>query len=173
MLEAYYWTRTFKFSHRELELIELFLASDMFNLGRTAAYYTRHLHIQIQPFENAALICPRTAQIEEGRCLRAIAALAAIETARTEVLVHFDLNHTLTESLEAGHLRAAAEPLLLKMTSALVALKAKGLRIEIAISGSWDEGTAMRVRSNSICSPEDCIGRIATAAHCLYPDEVM
>jgi hypothetical protein len=90
MLECYYWTRTFKFSHHELCLLGPFLKTDGFGLGMIPAHYARRLQVQIQPLDFAFLL-PDTRLFEEERCCKAIEALGAIQTPRTEVVLEVDL----------------------------------------------------------------------------------
>jgi len=164
MLEAYYWTRVFKFSHRELDLLGPFLGSDVFGLGRIPLAYARRLHIQIRPFAYAAKRMREHDATEQQKCHQAIAALAAIRTARTEVMVQFDLEQDLLNRPASEPFPPEDERFLLKLIRDLIALKDRGLRIEIAFSGTWSGHSSTRVRSRSMCSPEECMVRMTKAA---------
>lgn len=164
MLEAYYWTRVFKFSHRELDLLGPFLRSDMFGLGRIPMLYARRLHIQIRPFAYAARRLREHDPTEQQKCHQAIATLATLRTARTEVIVQFDLEQDLLDCAAYEPFSAEDEEFLLKLIRDLIALKDRGLRIEIAFSGTWNGHSSTRVRSRSICSPEECMVRMTKAA---------
>ncbi|KAF2826655.1 hypothetical protein CC86DRAFT_259539, partial [Ophiobolus disseminans] len=83
MVEAYYWTRTFKFTHRELSLLAPFLSTDRFGLGMIPACYARRIQIQFQP--GIAVVS------EEKQYLQALEILGAMLTARTEVIIDIEL----------------------------------------------------------------------------------
>ncbi|KAH9874071.1 hypothetical protein IAQ61_004699 [Plenodomus lingam] len=164
MLEAYYWTRVFKFSHRELDLLTAFLGTDVFGLGRLPVIYARRLHIQLRPFAHAQR-SPKHDAKEQAKCRQAISALAAIQNARTEVVVQFDLaRHLLDGASSDEQFSAEDAAFLLLLVRDLIALKEKGLRVEILFSGTWNEHPSTRIRSMSICSPEECMVRVTKAA---------
>lgn len=165
MLETYYWTRVFKFSHRELDLLAPFLRTDVFGLGRLPVIYARRLHLQIRPFAHAARRMRAHDAAEQQKCHQAIAALAAISTPRTEVIVQFDLEQDLLDRAVSDPFPPEDERFLLKLMRDLIALKDRGLRIEIAFSGSWNGHSSTRIRSRSMCSPEECMMRMTKAAH--------
>lgn len=168
MLEAYYSTRVFKFSHRELDLLAPFLASDVFGLGRMPVLFARRLHIQLRPFA-AAHRPPKHNAIERQKCHQAIAALAAIRSARTEVVVQFDLAQDLPDN--DGNFSPEDAEFLLILVRGIIALKEKGLRIEIVFGGTWSEHPSARIRSRSVCSPEECMIRMTRASRHICLEE--
>ncbi|KAI8938589.1 hypothetical protein NX059_004465 [Plenodomus lindquistii] len=170
MLEAYYWTRVFKFSHRELDLLETFLRCDLFGLGTIAMIYARRLHIQLRPFAGAER-SPEHDTVEQQRCHRAIVALAAIQSARTEVVVQFNLDQGFLGCADYTRFSPEDENILFQVISDLITLKERGLHIEIVFSGTWNEHPSTRIRSRSICSPEECMVRLTGAAQQAYPGE--
>ncbi|KAH4410113.1 hypothetical protein HBH92_127860 [Parastagonospora nodorum] len=98
MLEAYYWTRTFKCSHRDLPFLGSFLNTDRYGLGMAPSAYIRRLQVQVQ------VECVPHAQSSEAQIftrktqLCAIQALSEVLTARTEV----DIDVVLPGDLQYG-----------------------------------------------------------------------
>lgn len=160
MLEAYYWTRTFSFSHRELSLLHTFLETDTTGLGRTPAIYARRLHLHIQPFVCSEPRSPETRRLKEQECCSAIEALAAIKTTRTEVVVLFDMDRGSMDDVDYQRCSDATGQLLLRMVQATHVLREKGLRIETRFSGVWSEHQEVRTRGPSICSLESCMAEM-------------
>jgi hypothetical protein len=130
MLECYYWTRTFKFAHHELCLLRPFIETDAFGLGMIPAYYAGRLQVQIQPLVFAFLL-PDKRLFEEARCCKAIEALAAIQTARTEVIVEVDLAQGSLVDTDYELFSEGAAQLVLKVKLVIEGLKKKGLRVTL------------------------------------------
>ncbi|EUC46690.1 hypothetical protein COCMIDRAFT_92192 [Bipolaris oryzae ATCC 44560] len=135
MLECYYWTRTFKFAHHEMCLLEPFLGTDGFGFGMTPAVYARRLQIQIQPLLFAFLL-PDNRKIEEQRFCSAIEALGMIQTARTEIAIEVDLGQASLSDADYEHFLDAATKFTIQIQSLVDALKKKGLRISLRVIGS-------------------------------------
>lgn len=171
MLESYFWTRTFKFSHRELDLLETFLNTDNTGLGRVPAEYAGRLHIHIRPFACAEPRAPEARRLEEQKCCRAIEALGAIKTTRTEVVVQFDLDRDSMDDYDYERNSEATGALLLQLVQATNNLREKGLRIETRFSGFWDEKQKARTRGGSICSLESCVAEMKRSLHQTYFEE--
>jgi hypothetical protein len=130
MLECYYWTRTFKFAHHELCLLRPFIETDAFGLGMIPAHYARRLQVQLQPLVFAFLL-PDKRLFEEARCCKAIEALAAIQTARTEVTVEIDLAQGSLVDTDYELFSEGAAQLVLKVKLLIEGLKKRGLRITL------------------------------------------
>jgi hypothetical protein len=128
MLECYYWTRTFKFAHHELCLLRSFIETDAFGLGMVPAHYARRLQVQIQPLVFAFLL-PDKRLFEETRCCRALEALAAIKTARTEVVVEVDLAQGSLVDIDYERFSESAAQFVLKVKLVIESLKERGLRV--------------------------------------------
>ena len=128
MLEAYYWTRTFKFTHRDLSIVTLFLATDQFGFGMTPHCYARRLHIQFQP---GVLALP-----EEKRCLQGIEHLGAMLTTRTEVAIDIEVPERQDDF---DHLQTyePAEEWSLRVAQAVYGLREQGLRVEMLYRRTW------------------------------------
>ncbi|KAE8834131.1 hypothetical protein P3342_013442 [Pyrenophora teres f. teres] len=128
MLESYYWTRTFKFAHHELCLLGPFLRTDGFGLGIIPAHYTRRLQIQIRPLDFAFLL-PAQRRSEEEQCFKAVGALAAIRTTRTDILVELDEAQGSLSDAEYKCFSSEAAKFTLRLRSVVEALKKQGLHI--------------------------------------------
>lgn len=138
MLESYYWTKTFKFSHHELKLLGTFLETDRFGLGMIPANYARRLQLQIQPFACGLLRAPETRDCEQQICRSAIEALAAIHTVRTEVEVEVDLAHEAMDDVEHDDPSGGTSHFLLKTVEDMNKSKHRGLHMKITFNETWD-----------------------------------
>jgi hypothetical protein len=138
MLESYYWTRTFKFSGRDLSLLAPFLKTDKFGLGMIPASYARRLHIQLQPYIWTQLRLPEARKIEEERCVRTIEAVGLMLTSRTEITIDIDLAEGLKDDMESLAWTERAEKSLLRISQVVKSLKDRGLRVNIIYSRTWD-----------------------------------
>jgi hypothetical protein len=139
MLEAYYWTRTFKVSHRELSLLSSFLDSDKFGLGMIPALYARRLHIQIQGDAFTPGRWSDAKRTEHETNLRRLEALGSILTARTEVSIEFDLHQDQSNDGEGLHDCVESEDMLAKFQNAVERLKGGKLRITASCKRKWNE----------------------------------
>ncbi|KAF7446824.1 hypothetical protein Ptr902_06970 [Pyrenophora tritici-repentis] len=128
MLESYYWTRTFKFAHHELCLLGPFLRTDVFGLGIIPAHYIRRLQIQIRPLDFAFLL-PAQRRSEEEQCCKAVEALAAIRTTRTDILIELDEAQDSLSDAEYKHFSSEAAQFTLKLRSVVETLREQGLHI--------------------------------------------
>jgi len=128
LLESYYWTRTFKFAHHELCLLGPFLRTDGFGLGIIPAHYARRLQIQIRPLDLAFLL-PAQRRLEEERCCKAIEALAAIRTTRTDILVELDQGQGSLSDADYKRFSHEAAQFTLRIQSIVATLKNQGLDI--------------------------------------------
>lgn len=139
MLESYYWTRTFKFSHHESLLLVPFLLTDSFGLDMVPADYARRIHLSVQPFE-----CPRARmshirETELKQCLAAVEALSRIRTPRTEVIINMDLSESF--AIDIDHQRSPDDnyEILPKIEQVVDSLTKQGLRAGITYSRAWNE----------------------------------
>jgi hypothetical protein len=135
MLECYYWTRTFKFAHHELCLLQPFIETDAFGLGMTPAQYARRLQVQIQPLVFAFLL-PDKRLFEETRFCKAIKALAVIRTARTEVVIEVDLAQGSLVDADYERFSDGAAQFMLSIERVVESLKAQGLRVSLNSTGT-------------------------------------
>lgn len=127
MLEAYYWTRTFKFTHRELPLISTFLETDQYGISMIPAHYARRLQIQIQPSTFLRHQSREARRAEEDRCLRAIESLDIKLTSRIEIAINIEP----AEDLEQPFMPIERDELTPKLVHVVQCLKATGMRIDI------------------------------------------
>jgi hypothetical protein len=130
MLECYYWTRTFKFAHHELCLLRPFIETDAFGLAMTPAHYARRLQVQIQPLVFAFLL-PDKRLFEERTYCKAIEALAAIQTDRTEVLIEVDLAQGSLVDADYERFSDDAAHFMLRIRRVVESLEARGLRVKL------------------------------------------
>jgi hypothetical protein len=139
MIESYYWTRTFKFSDRDLYLLVPFLQNDQFRVGVTPASYARRLKLRIQPFVWAQLRSPEARKSEEERCIRTIEALGNILSTRTEVTIDVDIAEELKDDGRCSVSVDRAQRTLRKIVQVVDRLKDRGLRVDMMYSRTWDE----------------------------------
>jgi hypothetical protein len=132
MLEAYYWTRTFKVSHRELSLLGSFLDTDKFGLGIIPASYARRLHIQIHGDAFAQVRWSEENRDEHETNLRMLEALGSILTPRTEVMIEFDVHQEQFTDGDGLHNCAKTEAMLAKFVHAVERLREGKLRITVS-----------------------------------------
>jgi hypothetical protein len=132
LLEAYYWTRTFKFSHREIGLVERFLKTDRYGLGMIPADYVRHLHLSCR-------IGMRAKQVEENDTLRTIQGFCGLLTIRTEVDIDVDLGQDFRVEGDLSEPLVETEPTCSWISDVAKELRRKGLRIKTSCSQSWHE----------------------------------
>lgn len=135
MLECYYWTHTFKFAHHELCLLGPFLQADSFGFGMTPAHYARNLQIQIRPLDFAFLL-PEKRAFEEQRYCRAIEALNAIQTTRTEVAIEIDTTQGSLSDADYERFTLGAAEFTIQIKSAVESLREKGLRVTLGPGAS-------------------------------------
>jgi hypothetical protein len=136
MIEAYYWTRIFKVSSRELSLIGPFLETDKFGLGMTPACYARRLQIQIHADDCAQARRSKAGRAEYETNLQIIGALGAVLSTRTEVIIDVGLlgderndGDNLQNLVEAGKI-------LDQFMQAVELLRDSGVRIAISYTPS-------------------------------------
>ncbi|KAF2850301.1 hypothetical protein T440DRAFT_425074, partial [Plenodomus tracheiphilus IPT5] len=142
LLESYYWTRVFKFSHRDLDLLPAFLSYNWATLGVLPCVYARRLCVQIHPFavrmrvpesgagrDGHGAVRRREQEREQGKCEDAIRSLAWIQSSRTEVVVQFELDREAADYSEYAELSTDDEEFLLRLVRELVKLKERGLRV--------------------------------------------
>lgn len=132
LLEAYYWTRTFKFSHREVTMVERFLTTDRYGLGMIPADYVRRLHLSVR----TAL---RGRQVEENETLRAIESFGALLTIRTEVEIHVGFGEDFRVESETSGMLEENESMWSRVSKVVEGLRSKGLRIKSSCSQAWHE----------------------------------
>lgn len=149
MLECYYWTRTFKFAHHELCLLEPFLQTDDFGFGMIPAVYARRLQIEIQPLLFAFLL-PDNRALEEQRCCRAIEALHSIQTTRTEIAIEVDLTQGTLSDADYELFSEAAANFTSKIKSVVEGLQKRGLRVTLEATGSQLQNDTWTAASSPI-----------------------
>ena len=137
MLESYYWTRTFKVSHRELSSIAPFLKTDRFGLGIVPAYYVRRLCIQIQPGAFGLACLPEARHSEEERCLQVIENLGDMLTVRTEVVIDVNLAESFLDNI-AQSWSSVETDILSRITGVVNVLQERGLRVRMTCNRIWD-----------------------------------
>jgi hypothetical protein len=135
MLETYYWTRTFRFSHRELPLMASFLETDHFGLGILPATYARRLYLHIQPDILARLPSCDEWRKEELKCLAAITTLGVILTARTEIYIDMEVAEVYDEPERPSTQLAVS--FTGEAVQAVKALEGRGLRIRMRCKSNW------------------------------------
>jgi hypothetical protein len=123
LLEAYYWTRTFKFSHREMSLAESFLKTDRYGLGMRPADYVRHLHLSCR-------IGMRGRQVEEDETLRTIEGFGGLLTIRTEVDIDVDFGQDFRVENNVSEALAKNELTCSRVSDVVERLSGRGLRIK-------------------------------------------
>jgi hypothetical protein len=135
MLEAYYWSRTFKVSHRELPRLGSFLETDKFGLGMIPAAYVRRLQIQLHGDVFVQTRWSEPKWVEYEKTVRIIERLSGVLTKRTEVTIEFDLHRGRQDSLgdtvkteEMQHLVHAVER-----------LREAEMRITMSCRTRWNE----------------------------------
>jgi hypothetical protein len=139
MIESYYWTRTFKFSDRELYLLGQFLQTDQFGLGVMPASYARRLKLHVQPYLWAQLRSAEARKAEEDRCMWAIESLGTMLTTRTEITIDIDLAEGLRDDMRCSGFTGRADRILRKIAQGIEGLREKGLRVNITYCQTWDE----------------------------------
>lgn len=156
LLAAYYKTRTFKFAHRELHLIPVFLNADKFGLGIRADDHIRRLHISIElPLHTH----PRNLEAlhnDINNCCVYLEALAAVR-ARTEVVIYLDLGWQFSNEEPDREVLVDAAEIVLKLVELVNALVDKRVKIELMLEGAWNEIHGVKVPCRSITSIEDCV----------------
>jgi hypothetical protein len=139
MLEAYFWTRRFKLSSRELALLDEVLATDLFGLGMTPACYIRHLNIQVQIGSAACSKTSGSVYSEEDDSLRAIQKLAVVLTPRTEVTLDIGLLGTMDDNIEFSMSSSITETLLENLAPVINPLKKRRLRVTVTHEKLWND----------------------------------
>jgi hypothetical protein len=132
LLEAYYWTRTFKFSHREKSLVERFLKTDRYGLGMIPADYVRHLHLSCR-------IGIRGRDVEDNETLRTIEGFGGLLTIRTEVDIDVDFSQDYRVESDMSETLAEVESTCARISGVVERLSSKGLRIRTSCGQSWHE----------------------------------
>ncbi|KAL6704395.1 hypothetical protein ACN47E_008247 [Coniothyrium glycines] len=147
MVEAYFWTRTFKFDERQLECLGMFLTSDLFQLQMIPAHYVRNLHIQIRPLLFAMLNRVDDRRQKQQKCCNALMALARVQTSHPKVAIIIDLAPGSIDPATYMRCIEDTDNFLSGIMRIIVKLKERGLRIELVVSTEWDEshGTALRI----------------------------
>ncbi|KAL5116627.1 hypothetical protein ACEQ8H_005505 [Pleosporales sp. CAS-2024a] len=135
LLEAYYWSRTFKCSHRELSVVGPFLQTDRYGLGLTPGCFMRRLQLQIQ-----ADMCSQN-DISEARsaveeAVGAIKGLGNVLTLRTEVSIDVSLPE-LVGDREYALKSSRIHDLSREVEKAVESLRAKGLRVALTYNKTW------------------------------------
>ncbi|KAH8732045.1 hypothetical protein GQ44DRAFT_642098 [Phaeosphaeriaceae sp. PMI808] len=137
MLEVYYWSRTFKFSHHELPLIGPFLKIDTFGFGMKPACHMRRLHIQFQPECGAQSYQFRENVYGVQRCLEVIEILGATLTGRTEIVIDLNLAEGSQSDDDCSETSSEIYQNLLTVGLAISCLEEKGMRVKMMHSRSW------------------------------------
>ncbi|XPS70040.1 hypothetical protein M3J09_002284 [Ascochyta lentis] len=163
VLAAYYKTRTFKFAHRELGLLQAFLETDRFGLGIRPADHVRHVDLQIQPSLYAQLHGFKSKDEEIAKCCRALGALSVIQRSRTTVAVHVDLAEEFLGDEDHKSLIADAAEFVFQVAGVVNDLKLDGLRIDLIFEGEWDKANVLRMCNRSVTSLDDFTSQIKTA----------
>jgi hypothetical protein len=139
LLESYYETRTFKFSHREVPLLARFLKLDMFGLSMLPAFYARRIHIQLQHNIGSLPESAEENQLEEERRIQALEAFGAALTVRTEVAIDVDLYDGSRGEAFSWIMPETVNVDLVQVVEIVRRLRQRGLRIKMSRTGAWDK----------------------------------
>ncbi|KAF1918635.1 hypothetical protein BDU57DRAFT_116902 [Ampelomyces quisqualis] len=139
MLEAYYWTRRFKLSHRELPILNKVLGEDTFGFGMTPACYLRHLHVQVHMGSAKYSKLSEVIGLEEEDSLRAIQDLAIVLTTRTEVTLDFSFLGHVDDNDDYPLSPANTERMLIKLGPVINMLKESQLRVAVTHEKLWGD----------------------------------
>jgi hypothetical protein len=163
LLEAYFWTRTFKFNDHRTGHLEAFLTSDLFGLQMNAADYVRDLQIQVRPLQYAMTECSEKRQHEQRKCCQTLEALATLRTTRTQVTVLIDWAQDSIEDARYMHCMDDADRFLLEVMRIVGKLKERGLRVKVALSTTWNDQYGKPLRIGSLYSVEEHMSEIRGA----------
>jgi hypothetical protein len=163
LMEAYYGTRTFVFSHKELDSLWTFLETDKFGLRMRPAKYVRYLRLQIQPLLYGQLRTSRSRIEEESRCCHALEALEMVQASRSTINVHVDLTQGSPESESDEDALAGAAQFLLRIVEIVNRRRTSARDIRMVFEGSWDSRDGLQVCSRSMSSLDDCTLQMKTA----------
>lgn len=162
LLGAYYRTRTFRFAHRELNLVRKFLNHDELDLGVRPLDHVRRLHLEIEPF----LICARAdvyVTVKDIETFRAaLEAIADDKTQRIRTTVHINLAQDMYDGDPEYSLFDAAN-VVLTIARTINPPLSRGMKIAMLLEGGWDKSCGLEVCTRSLVSLEDCIHRIEIA----------
>lgn len=129
MLEIYYWTRTFRFSHHELPSVVSFLHRDHLGLGIAPVAYVRCLHLQVHHGMSTGSPTVDWTPSRQQACVQAIAALGTMLTKRTEIII--DLEGAKKFAEVEGALWMHDTPSAPTILSHIRQLQNKGFRVEL------------------------------------------
>ncbi|PSN70401.1 hypothetical protein BS50DRAFT_311916 [Corynespora cassiicola Philippines] len=140
--EAFYRSKIFKFTHDKLDLVEVFLTTDIFGHGTTSAASVRFMELQIQPYANLRLpidVEPK----ERERCRRGINSLALMQSRSGTVTFSIDLAHNNFNrcTAECYGLRYAVN----LISSTVGTLKTCGMRTTLSVTDRWDQQVSLRI----------------------------
>lgn len=157
ILQTYYRTRTFKFTHDELSTLEQFLEADTFDLSMRPADHVQRLHLQIQPFQYARLRKSDAMSKEERTCREALESLQNLYSTRAAIEIHADLAQGFCDDEEYNELLEEAAGFIFRTIDLVRRLQKEGTRIELALEGRWDGKNGTIVSHGSSPSLNDCI----------------
>lgn len=112
MLEAYYWNRRFKASHRDILDLLRILCTDRLGLGLIPAYHVRHLQVQVEVGASAFLESSEDQSDKFRPDLRAMEALMHVLTARTELVIAINILEDAEDHSDLKKVSDALEDLL-------------------------------------------------------------
>ena len=141
LLEAYYWTRTFRFSHMDLALVHTFLHTDTHGWAVLPALCARRVQLQIQPFASVCVHTsgPKAISFDARSCTRATEAFAAIPSRRILVDVLVDVAQGSMQEAEYERCADEVSLFLLEVMRLVQSEKERGVRVKLAFSDTWDE----------------------------------
>jgi hypothetical protein len=137
MLEAYYWTRTFKISHRELPLLGSFLKTDRHGLNMIPSIYIRRLQVQLQVGNYVRTHLLEDKGSKEEGALRAIEALGRDLTTRTEIAIDVILDGDLSDHYDGSRIACRHAEHILEILRIVGGLRERGFRIIISHNELW------------------------------------
>jgi hypothetical protein len=141
LLEAYYWTRTFKCSHRDLPFLGLFLNTDRYGFGMVPSSYIRRLQLQIEVDYGTHLKLPLAKEVVGKSNLHAIKGLAEVLTTRTEVCIDVIVPSDVQDDYDCPEI---LEESVLEIEKVVAGLRQGGFRISVThneLWGHWGDGT--------------------------------
>ena len=163
ILDTYYSTRTFKFVHEELGLVQPFLEHDVFGLAIRPANHLRRLHLQIQPFKYAQLRELKLKEEEEMKWRRALESLTVLQVSKTTIDIHVDLTQGFADDEECEELLDEAAAFVFRTIELSDTLRMSGLNLALILQGRWDGRDGLKLCSSSVSSLDDCITKMKVA----------
>jgi hypothetical protein len=163
LLETYYKTRTFKFIHAELSILQAFLEADSFGLDMRPGDHVQRLHLQLQPFRYAQLREPNAMDAEEQNCHKALKLLLNLHAPHATIEIHADLTQGYCDDSEYNELLGDAAGFIFRVIGFVDRLKNNGLNVEVFFDGRWNGKDGTGVCRDSVHSLNDCVALMKVA----------